>query len=72
MSKHNRSQKYAGRARRRFCKGTRFNAPVDLILSGQRTLEEWVAVLNEERELEQATIVREFQAKTVIFLHAKT
>ena len=47
------SKKYAGRARRRFCKNTRFTAPVDLILSGKRTLEEWVAVLNEERELEQ-------------------
>ena len=47
------NSKYAQRARRRFCKNTRFTAPVDLILSGKRTLEEWVAVLNEERELEQ-------------------
>ena len=52
MKKHIRSQQYAGRARKRFCKGTRFEAPIDLVLSGQRTLEDWVGVLSEERELE--------------------
>ena len=45
-------KRYAQRARKRFCKDTRFQAPVDLILSGQRTLEDWVEVLSEEREVE--------------------
>jgi hypothetical protein len=48
-----RKHKYAQRARRRFCKGTCFIAPVDLILTGKRTLEEWAAMLSDERELEQ-------------------
>lgn len=48
-----RKHKYAQRARKRFCKGTCFVAPVDLIFTGKRTLEEWAAVLSEERELEQ-------------------
>jgi hypothetical protein len=48
-----KNHKYAQRARRRFCKGTCFVAPVDLILTGKCTLEEWAAMLSEERELEQ-------------------
>jgi hypothetical protein len=39
---------YARRARRRFCAGTR-KAPIELVLSGQRSLEEWVEVLFQER-----------------------
>jgi hypothetical protein len=50
---HFRNHKYAKRARKRFCKGTCFVAPVDLVLTGRRTLEEWAAILSEERELEQ-------------------
>jgi hypothetical protein len=52
--KHQTSDQYAKRARRRFCKGTCFVAPVDLVLTGQRTLEEWAAILSEERDLEQS------------------
>jgi hypothetical protein len=48
-----RNHKYAQRARKRFCKGTCFVAPVDLVLTGKRSLEEWAAILSEERELEQ-------------------
>ncbi|NJK45539.1 MAG: hypothetical protein HC933_15830 [Pleurocapsa sp. SU_196_0] len=44
-----RASNYAVRARRIFCAGKRV-APIDLVLSGQRTLEEWVAILGEERE----------------------
>ncbi len=51
--KHQTNDQYAKRARRRFCKGTCFVAPVDLVLSGKRTLEEWTAILSEERDLEQ-------------------
>ena len=36
-------------ARKRFCDGKRV-APIDLVLSGQRSLEEWVELLHEERE----------------------
>ena len=36
-------------ARKRFCDGRRI-APIDLVLSGQRSLEEWVELLHEERE----------------------
>jgi hypothetical protein len=46
-----RKHKYAQRARKRFCKGTCFVAPVDLILTGKRTLEEWAAMLSDERDL---------------------
>jgi hypothetical protein len=46
-----KNHQYAQRARRRFCKGTCFVAPVDLVLTGKRTLEEWARVLAEERDL---------------------
>jgi hypothetical protein len=52
--KHQTSYQYAKRARRRFCKGTCFVAPVDLVLTGKRSLEEWAAVLSQERDLEQS------------------
>ena len=39
---------YAKRARSRFCAGSR-KAPIDLVLSGKRSLEEWVEVLDQER-----------------------
>jgi hypothetical protein len=47
--KHHRLPDYAKRARRRFCAGTRGKTPAELVLSGQRTLEEWVEVLEQER-----------------------
>jgi hypothetical protein len=46
-----KNHNYAQRARRRFCKGTCFVAPVDLVLTGKRTLEEWANILAEERDL---------------------
>ncbi len=36
-------------ARKRFCEGRRI-APIELVLSGKRSLEEWVELLSEERE----------------------
>jgi hypothetical protein len=44
-----RASNYAVRARRRFCDGKRV-APIDLVLSGKRSIEDWVETLNEERE----------------------
>jgi fatty acid-binding protein DegV len=44
-----RASNYAVRARRRFCENRRV-APIDLVLSGKRSLEDWVEILNEERE----------------------
>ncbi len=38
---------YAKRARSRFCVGSR-KAPIELVLSGKRSLEEWVDVLDQE------------------------
>jgi hypothetical protein len=44
-----RASNYAVRARRIFCDNKRV-APIDLVLSGKRSLEEWVEVLRAERE----------------------
>ena len=44
-----RASSYAMQARKRFCDGKRI-APIDLVMSGQRSLEEWVDLLHEERE----------------------
>ena len=49
--KRQNNKKYAQRARKLFCKDTGFAAPVDVVLSGKRTLEEWADVLAQEREL---------------------
>jgi hypothetical protein len=49
-----RASNYAVRARRRFCDGKRV-APIDLVLSGKRSIEDWVETLNEERERFRAT-----------------
>ena len=40
---------YAKRARSRFCAGSR-KAPIELVLSGKRTIEDWVEVLDQERQ----------------------
>jgi hypothetical protein len=59
MMKRKSNYKYAKRARRLFCKGTGFRAPVDLVLSGKRTLEEWTAVLAGERDcVEQSRMIK--------------
>jgi hypothetical protein len=56
---------YAKRARRRFCAGKRNTTPAELVLSGKRTLEEWVEVLEQERartarqDLKRAPIPRD-------------
>ena len=44
-----RSTDYAKRARSRFCAGSR-KAPIELVLSGKRTIEDWVEVLDQERQ----------------------
>jgi hypothetical protein len=49
--KYKNNDKYAKRARKLFCKGTCFVAPIDVVLSGKRTLEDWAAVLAQERDL---------------------
>ena len=43
-----RDHNYALRARRRFC-GRLRTTPFELVLSGKRSLEEWIEVLAEER-----------------------
>ncbi len=49
---------YLQRASRSFLEGSRFKAPAEAVEAGERTLEFWVSVLTEEREveLENATI----------------
>ena len=43
---------YFKRASRRFLTGTRHRTPAEAVEAGARTLEQWVYVLSEERELE--------------------
>ena len=45
---------YFKRASRRFLTGTRHRTPAEAVEAGSRTLEQWVNVLSEERELEGA------------------
>jgi hypothetical protein len=43
---------YFKRASRRFLQGTRHRTPAEAVEAGTRTLEQWVTLLSEERELE--------------------
>jgi hypothetical protein len=43
---------YYKRASRRFLQGTRHSTPAEAVEAGSRTLEQWVTLLSEERELE--------------------
>jgi hypothetical protein len=56
--KRQTQSKYAKRARKLFCKGTCFSAPVDLVLSGKRTLEEWATLLAQERDLAERSSIK--------------
>ena len=40
---------YAKRARSRFCAGSR-KTPIELVMSGKRTIEDGVEMLNQERQ----------------------
>jgi hypothetical protein len=44
---------YLKRASRRFLNGTAHRTPFDAVEAGSRTLEQWVNLLSDERELEQ-------------------
>lgn len=48
---------YAKRARSRFCAGSR-KAPIELVLSGQRSIEEWVEVLDQERRRSESQVLK--------------
>jgi hypothetical protein len=43
---------YYKRTSRRFLQGTRHRTPAEAVEAGSRTLEQWVTLLSEERELE--------------------
>ena len=43
---------YITRAKRRFLEGTSYRVPVEAVTRGRRTLEQWVEILNQERDLE--------------------
>ena len=45
---------YYKRASRRFLQGTRHRTPAEAVEAGTRSLEQWVNILSEERELEGA------------------
>jgi hypothetical protein len=47
-----RRSNYLKRASKRFLAGTRFKWPCDAVESGVRTLEQWAAMLAEERDIE--------------------
>ncbi len=51
-----RRQSYLRRATRRFLEGTRHRVPVEAVAAGIRTLETWASILDEEREIERASI----------------
>ena len=52
--KRERVPEYVRRARKRFLVGLWHRAPIDAVLAGKRTLEEWTDLLSEERELERS------------------
>jgi hypothetical protein len=47
-----RLPEYLRRAKKRFLEGLWYSAPVDAVLAGKRTLEQWTDIVSEERELE--------------------
>ena len=49
-------QRYLACATRRLLDGTRHRIPVEAVAAGVRTLEVWVSILDEERELERTRI----------------
>jgi hypothetical protein len=49
--KRERIPDYVRRAKRRFLQGLWHRTPIDAVLAGKRTLEQWTDLLNEEREL---------------------
>jgi hypothetical protein len=52
MEEPMRRLSYYKRASRRFLQGTRHRTPAEAVEAGTRTLEQWVTLLSEERELE--------------------
>jgi hypothetical protein len=48
---------YFKRASRRFLTGTRHRTPAEAVEAGTRTLEQWVNLLSEERELEGTYLI---------------
>lgn len=54
---------YITRAKKRFLQGTSFRVPVEAVSRGRRTLEQWVEILNEERDLE---ILKNAVSQTVV------
>jgi hypothetical protein len=44
---------YTWRASKRFLEGTRCKSPIEAVEKGVKNLEDWVAMLAEERELER-------------------
>jgi hypothetical protein len=48
---------YFKRASRRFLNGTRHRTPAEAVEAGTRSLEQWVNLLSEERELENAYLI---------------
>jgi hypothetical protein len=47
-----RKADYWKRASKQFLIGTRFKSPCEAVEAGERTLEEWGRILQEEREIE--------------------
>lgn len=43
---------YITRAKRRFLEGMSYRVPVEAVTRGRRTVEQWVEILNQERDLE--------------------
>ncbi len=43
---------YLQNAKKRFLKGLWYSAPIDAVLAGKRSLEDWVDIVAQEHELE--------------------
>ena len=49
---------YLKRAKKRFLQGLWYASPVEAVLAGKRTLEDWVDIVAFERDLERQTQTR--------------
>jgi hypothetical protein len=50
---------YLKRAKKRFLQGLWHTSPVDAVLAGKRTLEEWVDIVAQEHDLEMQNQTRQ-------------
>jgi exonuclease VII large subunit len=67
-----RRTSYMKRAAKRFLAGTRMKTPVEAVEAGVCSLQEWVRVLAEEREVEQQYLLERHARYTKHHLRSNT